>query len=146
MNFNSNFNSRKGILSCTPGELYNFATDIRNFRQFIPENAGIRDMEMNSESCSFNIVSMGKVSGYLAEKHPFSKIVFNGTVFQENDFSVRMDISSTDEGKAEVIVLVEAEMNPFLRMMVTNSVQSFLEKLISEMEAFRDWTPTGEQN
>ena len=34
----STFESRKGSLSCSPSEVYDFVTDIRNLRQFVPEN------------------------------------------------------------------------------------------------------------
>ena len=82
---------------------------------------------------------MGKINIHLSEKEPFRKVVFTGTLFQENDFSLRMDIDEGPEGKAEVILSVSAYMNPFLRMMVAGSVQTFLEKMIGEMEKFNSW-------
>ena len=96
-------------------------------------------MNIEKESCSFTISSMGKINIHLSEKEPFRKVVFTGTLFQENDFSLRMDIDEGPEGKAEVILSVSAYMNPFLRMMVAGSVQTFLEKMIGEMEKFNSW-------
>jgi hypothetical protein len=144
MSDNSIFKSREGKLTCTPRELFDFATDIRNLQQFIPASAGIKDLNIEKESCSFTIPSMGRINIHLSEKEPFRRVTYSGTLFQENDFSLSMDIDKSPEGKAEVILTVSAYMNPFLRMMVAGSVQTFLEKMIGEMEKFNSWNRINE--
>lgn len=141
---NSTFESRKGKLTCTPSEIFDFVTDIRNLRQFIPENAGISSMNVEKESCSFRVESLGMVNVHISEKEPLNKIVFKGTLFQTNDFSLRMDIKDNPAGRAEVILKVSAELNPFLRMMVSGPVQRFLSLMIDEMEKFDGWNRINE--
>ncbi|HOW08564.1 MAG TPA: hypothetical protein PLX08_02065 [Bacteroidales bacterium] len=141
---NSTFESRKGKLTCTPSEIFDFVTDIRNLRQFIPENAGISAMNVEKESCSFRVESLGMVNVHISEKEPLNKIVFKGTLFQTNDFSLRMDIKDNPAGRAEVILKVSAELNPFLRMMVSGPVQRFLSLMIDEMEKFDGWNRINE--
>lgn len=138
----STFQSRKGSLECTPSEIYNFVTDIRNLQQFVPRNAGISGLKIESDSCSFNISSMGNVDLRLSEKVPDEKIVFNGTLFQSNDFSLVVDIMKNLSGKADARVTVSSHLNPVLRMMVAGPVQTFLEKMIEEMEKFQGWKNT----
>lgn len=135
----STFESRRGRLTCTPSEIFDFATDIRNLRQFIPENAGISAMNIEKESCSFKIESLGMVNIHISEKEPLDKVIYKGTLFQTNDFSLRMDIKDTPAGKAEVLLKVSAELNPLLRMMVSGPVQNFLARMIDEMEKFDGW-------
>jgi hypothetical protein len=45
----------------------------------------------------------------------------------------------TAGGKAEVMLRLAAYMNPVMKMMASGLVSDFLEKLIMEMERFRNW-------
>jgi len=135
----STFESRTGKLTCTPSEIFDFVTDIRNLEQFIPENAGISTMNIGKESCSFKIESMGRVNVHISEKEPLNKVVFNGKLFDTNDFFLTVGIKENPEGLADVVLKISAELNPLLRMMVSGPVQNFLSRMIDEMEKFKGW-------
>ncbi len=134
----STFESRKGSLSCSPSEVYDFVTDIRNLRQFVPENV-VEDLVIEEDTCRFRVPSIGNVFISLSEKVPVEKVVYNGNALESNDFSLVLDIMETNNGKAGVIVKLAAHLNPFLKMMASGPVSDFLEKLILEMERFNDW-------
>ncbi|HPV16099.1 MAG TPA: hypothetical protein PKY14_01930 [Bacteroidales bacterium] len=134
----SNFESRKGSLSCTPSEIFDFVSDIRNLRQFVPENV-VEDLVIEENACSFSVPAMGKVIIRLSEKEPVKKLVYSGNALQSNDFSLVLDIMETAGGKAEVMLRLAAYMNPVMKMMASGLVSDFLEKLIMEMERFRNW-------
>lgn len=132
------FKSRKGSLSCSPEEVYEFVTDVRNFRRFVPEGT-INDLQIEKESCSFNIPGMGSVNMHLAEKEPWQLVTYRGTVFKTNEYSLMLSIVKNSSGKADVVVTLESDLNPFVKMLATQPVTRFLETLIVEMEKFRDW-------
>lgn len=134
----SNFESRTGKLTCNSQELYDFVTDIRNFRQFVPEGT-INDLQIEREACSFTVPPLGNINMSLLHKDPHNKVVYNGTVFQSNEFSLNLNIREDSSGKAEVIVKLSANLNPILKMMASQHIERFLEILINEMEKFRDW-------
>lgn len=138
MSDNATFASRTGRLSCAPGDVFNFVTDLRNFKQFIPEDT-IENLKLEKESCTFNVPPLGNVDLYLSEKEPHTKVLFTGTALKSNNFSMFLNISDTPGGKAEVKVILNAEMNPILRMMAEKSITRFLELVIDKMETFRDW-------
>ncbi len=133
----SKFKSRTGKLNCKPVEIFKFVTDIRNFRQFVRQD--IEDLKIDRESCSFHISPLGNVSLKIAQKEPSKKVVYAGSALSSNDFSLLLDIREGEAGKAEVMVTLDAEMNPVLKMMAAKPVTRFLETLIDEMEKFRDW-------
>jgi len=137
----SEFKSRTGKLNCTPAEIFDFVTDIRNFRQFVPEGT-IDDLQIEMDSCSFHVSPLGKVSFSLSEKNPHNKVVYKGTVLQSNDFSLVLDINENSTGRAEVNLNLAAHLNPLLKMMAAKPIGNFLEKMIKEMEKFRDWKST----
>jgi hypothetical protein len=141
MSDSSKYESRTGKLTCRPEEVYDFVTDIRNLRQFVPEGT-INDLEIGRESCSFNVSSLGKIKMNLTEKEPHYKVVYSGTVFTSNEFSMILGIKEDHTGKAEVIVKLDARLNPILKMMAAPYIDRFLGTLIDEMEKFRDWKST----
>ena len=135
----STFESRTGKLTCTPSEIFDFVTDIRNFSQFIPDGASINKLNIERESCSFNISPLGNVNINLTEKDPHNKVIYNGNVLQSNDFSLILKIKENIAGKAEVHLRLEAHLNPLLKMMATKPIGDFLEKMVEEMEKFKNW-------
>lgn len=139
MSETSSFTSRKGKLSCSPQEFYDFTTDIRNLSQFIPEGT-ISELHIEKESCSFTVSPLGNVTLNLSKKEPFSIVEFAGTLFNSNDFNLIMTIGESHDRKADVAIGLTASLNPILKMMVTPHVGRFLETLVNEMEKFRGWT------
>lgn len=134
----SSFESRKGSLSGTPSEIFEFVTDIRNLRQFVPDNV-VEDLVIDADTCSFRVPAMGTVNISLSAKEPVNQVVYSGTALQSNDFSLVLDINRNTEGKAEVLVRLAANLNPILRMMAAGPISDFLEKLVGEMEKFKGW-------
>jgi len=136
----STFESRTGSLSCTPSEIFDFVTDIRNFRQFVPEGT-IEDLQIGVESCSFRVSPVGNVNVNLTLKEPYTKVVYDGSVLQSNDFSLILDIKENAGGKAIVNLKLAAQLNPLLKMMAAKPIGDFLGKMVDEMERFRGWQP-----
>jgi carbon monoxide dehydrogenase subunit G len=138
MNHISYFDSRQGELTGTDEEVYIFVTDIRNFERFIPEGI-LKNWQADRESCSFEVSMLGEVTLSLSEKELNKKVVFKGDALKKNDFSLLLHISKNNNDLAVVKVSLEADLNPIIKMMAANPVNKFLEKLIGEMESFRDW-------
>jgi carbon monoxide dehydrogenase subunit G len=138
MSGTSVFESRTGTVTCGARDLFEFLTDIRNFRRFIPEGT-FRNIVMEKESCSFEVNMMGKVSISISEKLQFTKVVYSGNAIQINEFSLIVDFNESGLETSEVKLRIEAILNPLLRMVAADPIRKFLETLISEMEKFRDW-------
>ena len=139
----SYFESRTGKLTCNAEEVFDFATDIRNFEQFIPKG-NINNWNAEKESCSFNISMLGAVSVRLTEKEKYNRVVFMGDALKKDDFSLTLDISDNFKKTADVKVKLSADLNPMMKMIATKPIGQFLEMLINEMEKFRGWKGTKE--
>jgi carbon monoxide dehydrogenase subunit G len=139
----SYFESRTGKLTCNVGEVFTFVTDIRNFERFIPGGI-ISNWTAEKESCSFSVSMLGTVTVRLSEKERFTKVVFSGDALKKNDFLLTLNITDIVGDHAEVRILLSAELNPMMKMMAGKPIKQFLERLINEMEGFRDWKSTRE--
>lgn len=139
------FESRTAKVSHSPEVVYNFATDVRNFRQFIPADS-FNDLDFTQDSCSFRVNMLGTVTVRLQEKVMFNKIVFAGNALLQNDFSMTIFLQETPDRHAEIKLSFEAEMNPLLKMAASEPVRKFLDTLVKEMEKFDGWTNVNEYN
>jgi hypothetical protein len=134
----SHYESRSGRLSCTSREVFDFVTDIRNFEQFIPGGT-INNWQAGRDECSFSVSMVGAVCVRLVEKEPFEKVIFSGDALKKNDFSLVLNIIDSTNNITEIKVLLEAELNPMIKMVANKPIIHFLEILICEMEKFKSW-------
>jgi carbon monoxide dehydrogenase subunit G len=141
----STFKSRTGKLTCSVKEFYDFVTDIRNFERFISPNI-FSNLKAEKDSLSFHVNILGTVNIRIIEKTMYNKVVFKGETLQVEDFSLIIDIPDPGKGNTEVNITLEAEINPMLKMVAAGPVKRFLETLIDEMEKYKGWKDTKEQN
>jgi hypothetical protein len=132
------FKSRRGILACGAAEAFSFVSDLRNFQQFT-NDVKVDDLKVESDSCSFNISPVGEVALSILRKIPAKEVYYTGSLLKSNDFSLLLELDENGDGKAVVALTVQADLNPVLRMIAAKPVEQFLERLIGEMEKFRNW-------
>jgi hypothetical protein len=141
----STFRSRTGKPSCSGKEFYDFVTDIRNFERFISPDI-LSNLKAEKDSLSFQVNMLGAVIIHITEKTMYNRVVFKGENQQVRDFSLIADILDQGKGNTEVNVTLEAEFNPMLKMVAAGPVKKFLDTLIDEMEKYKGWKDTKEQN
>jgi hypothetical protein len=137
----SYFESRSGKLTARAEEVFAFVTDIRNFERFAPKGS-INSWIAEKESCSFSVSMIGTVTVRISDKEKFSKVIYSGDALKKNDFSLTLHISDNLMNPADVRVVLSADLNPVMKMMVSKPIVQFLEMLIHEMEGFREWDKT----
>jgi hypothetical protein len=135
---NSNYESRAGKLSCTAEIFYKFITDIRNLEQFIPEGS-LTSWKASSDDCSFYIPPLGNASVEITSRNANTLVEYSGEAFKMNKFRLVADISENDKNLAEIRLILSADLNPVLKMMVSKPIDKFLELLVSEMEKYDKW-------
>jgi carbon monoxide dehydrogenase subunit G len=141
MDLLSRYESRTGLLSYSSKTVFRFVSDPRNFERFIPVDK-VSGWSADRDSCSFNVPMAGKVSARIAESEPFSRVVFSGDALNDTNFSVSLLLHAGGEAETEVRVILEAGLNPLLKMVAHKPIIEFLEVLIREIENFRDWDST----
>jgi hypothetical protein len=82
---------------------------------------------------------LGTVTVRLAEKEKYDKVVFSGDALKKNDFLLTLNITDDVGDHAKVKILLRVELNPMMKAIAGKPIGQFLERLINEMEGFRDW-------
>ncbi len=132
------FESRHGTVSCSAIEVFVFVTDIRNFEQFIQKGT-MNNWKAEKDFCSFSVPMLGTVALRIAEKEEFKKVVYNGDALKKEDFILTLSISDNIKNRADVSIVLSADLNPMMKIMAAKPIEQFLEKLIHEMEQFNGW-------
>ena len=132
------FESRTGNLSSTAEDCFAFVSDIRNFERFIPRES-ISNWQSDRESYSFSVSMLGNVSIRIAQKEEYCKVVFKGDALKKNDFELVLHILDNINKLAHVMVVLNADLNPMMKMIAAKPIGQFLEMLIKEMENFTGW-------
>ena len=134
----SRFESRSASVSCAGEKFYRFITDIRNFGRFIPAEV-IKNWEADQTSCRFVLSGLGEMKLSIAGREPYSLVKFGGNALNTVDFVLSSVISDHNSGKANVILVMEAHLNPIMKMVASGPIENFLETLVEEMEKFENW-------
>ncbi|NLN30530.1 MAG: hypothetical protein GX158_04730 [Bacteroidales bacterium] len=137
------FESRIAKINYSPGTVYAFAADLRNFRRFVPPGT-FSNLDFRQDHCSFRVNPVGTVSVSIREKSLSDKIVYSGNALLQNEFNMILDIRNSGAGYSEIKLSVEAEMNPLLLSFAKDPVDKFLETIMDEMEKFEVWNDVSE--
>jgi len=82
---------------------------------------------------------IGTVILRIVQKEVYSRVVYNGDALKKNDFELVLHIAVNSNKLAEVKVVLNADLNPMMKMMAAKPIAQFLEMLINEMENFSGW-------
>ena len=125
--------SKHGTVARQPAELFMAFSDMRNFIQFLPEDkkAGVT-AEYDTLQASIQGFSIGvKVH----ERVPYSRIEFVDygapVAFHVVLF---FDPSAADPFKTDFHILVEAELNLMMKMMLSGKIKDALDKVVDGLE------------
>jgi len=130
----THFESQSVLLHKNQEEIFNLFSDLRNLNQFIPKIAAdkiadkLKDFECTVDTFSFSAPTIGKVGFRVNERFPFERIKF----VAENmpiDLNLQINLQAHSENETVCIIAAEAELNPFIKGMVSKPIQEAVNKL-----------------
>lgn len=117
-------------------EIYGVLSDMSNLEMVkdkIPQDK-IKDFSFDTDSCSFTVDPIGKVKFAITERIPNTTIKFEA---QKIPFGVNLNIhfESLSERETQMNLMVLADLNPFLKPMVSKPLQDGLDKIADVLSA-----------
>ncbi len=138
MSSQSNFTSRYGTATIDNERLYRFLSDMRNFSS-VAQKSRIDRWQAEEGSCSFEIPVAGEVRVSLAEARPYNLVSYKGEAFRDTPFVIDIEMENLSPGETGFRIVLNAALNPMLRVAVKGPINEFLGKLVSEIERFDRW-------
>jgi hypothetical protein len=129
--------SKKGIVSKAPHELYMLFVDMRNFVHFLPEE---KKQGVTADYDSIHAQVQGVNIGVkVVERVPYSRIVFqdDGAPFT---FEVAMFFNPalSNPYKTEFQIILEAELNFMMKTILGGKLKDALDKVVDSLVAMSE--------
>ena len=110
--------------------IYAMLSDLSNLERIkdrIPQDK-IKDLEFDSDSCSFSVSPVGKITFQIVDREPCKTIKFQTTNSPVPLF-LWIQLKQVQEMDTRMRLTVRAELNSFLKPMVSKPLQDALDKI-----------------
>nr|WP_299388402.1 SRPBCC family protein [Allomuricauda sp.] len=122
----------KKKVSKSAQEVFEFLTDIKNFKTLMPENIDKFEV-LDEKTFKFALKGMPEIILRLKEENPHDKVVL-GAASDKLPFTLTGDIASLGDNESEVGLSFEGEFNAMMAMMIKGPITNFMETLASNMD------------
>lgn len=129
--------SKKGIVSKAPYELYMMFVDMRNFVAFLPED---KKESVTADYDSLQATVQGFTIGIkVRERVPYSRIVIedDGAPFRF-ELVFFFNPAPQDPYKTEFQIIIEAELNFMMKTLLGGKIKDGLDKVVDALVAMSE--------
>lgn len=112
--------------------IFNYIINLNNFEHLLPMDK-LTNWESNENSCSFKIQNSAHIGLELASTNPFDLVVIKSSPKTPFPFTLNIKLSEKD-GQTTVSQLCEADINPFLKMMVEKPLRNLFDFIADRIE------------
>jgi carbon monoxide dehydrogenase subunit G len=113
-------------------KVYAFLSDFNNFQKLMP--AQVTNWTSTADNCSFTIQGMATIGMKIVERNPNESIRITSDGKVPFTFDLLVDLRKTGESSTEGNLLFNAEMNPFMQMMVEKPLTNFFNMLADKVK------------
>lgn len=134
----SSYESRIASIDAGSSEIFDFLSDMRNFKRFLPEKT-VQNWEASTDECSFEVTPVGRSVIKIMSKDPGNTVKYAGRGMNDTEFYIWVQLKELAEKDTRVKLTIKADLNPGIKLIASKPIKDFLEKLVSGMEKFDDW-------
>lgn len=124
------FVSEVKTISFNEDRVYGMLSDLSNLERVkdrIPQDK-IQDFEFDKDTCSFTVAPVGKIVFQIVEREPNKTIKF-ATTNSPIPLFLWIQIKQVEENDSRMKMTIKADLNPFIKPMVSKPLQDALEKI-----------------
>lgn len=132
----ADFTSEIKTIPHCDADIFAVLSDMSNLelaKDRIPENDKIKDFTFDKDSCSMKVDPIGNVRFVIIEREPNSTIKFEAEQLPVG-LNMWIQLKASSENETKMKLTVRADLNPFLKPMVSKPLQQGLDK-VAEMLA-----------
>ena len=110
--------------------IFNMLSDLSNLEKVkdrIPQDK-IQEFEFDKDSCSFSVTPVGKITFQIVEREPYKTVKFT-TANSPIPLYLWIQLKQIEENDTRMKLTVRADLNPFLKQMVSKPLQDALDKI-----------------
>lgn len=116
--------SPKKIVGKSDKEVYDFLTDLKNFKILMPDTIDKFEV-LNEDRFLFALKGMPEIVLQRKEQTPYRQIVL-GAASDKLPFTLTADILALQSNESEVALSFKGEFNAMMAMMIKNPITNFM--------------------
>ncbi len=128
------FVSEVKTIPCNEDRIFCMLSDLSNLEKVkdrIP-NDKIKDFEFDTDSCSFTVSPVGKITFQIVEREPNKTIKFS-TTNSPVPLLLWIQLKQVEENDTRMKLTIHAELNPFIKPMVSKPLQEAIDKIANAL-------------
>lgn len=125
--------SEKAIIQKPAEEVFNFLSEFSNIGHLMPEQ--VEGFISDGETCKFTIKGMATLGLKYESKTPHSEVVMAKHEKAPFDLKLICRIDPKDNQSSELQLIMDADLNPFLKMMAEKPLTNFLNLLVKKYQS-----------
>lgn len=107
-------------------------SNLERVKDRIPQDK-IQGFEFDSDSCSFSVNPVGKITFQIVEREPNKTIKF-ATTNSPVPLFLRIQLKQVAEMDTRMKLTARADLNPFIKQMVAKPMQEAIDKIAAVLE------------
>lgn len=116
-----------------PQDVYAFLQDMNNFQQLLPQER-ISDWKSDGTSCSFKVAGAATIGLQLDGGTAPDHVRLKSTDKSPFPFTLDVHLKGA-EGRTQAYQVFEADLNPFIKMMVESPLRNLFDHIADKMVA-----------
>ena len=128
----TSFTSEKITINRSPEDLFVFLSDFNNFEKLMPEQ--VINWQATKENCSFTIKGMADLAMKMGQQTEFSVVTYISDGNKPFAFDLNTYFSAVDTDKTETQIILNADLNPMLKMMAGRPLKNFVNLLVNKLK------------
>lgn len=130
--------SKKVTIPAPAAEVFDYVTNLNNFENLLPRDR-ISEWESTEDYCSFKVQGTATIDLKLKSTEPPSKIVLESGDRAPFPILLEIFIKDTGDGSSEAYQHVNAEVNPFMKMVIQKPLSNLFDYIADRLrEKFGD--------
>lgn len=117
--------------------IYYFLADFNNFKNLIPEDR-VSGYESTKNTCSFTVENMPSFHLKMGNNIPVEQVEMIPQGTNGVTFSLMISIQQVSQSGSQVSIVLDAELNAFLKMMASKPLQTFVDTLAMKLKDFME--------
>jgi carbon monoxide dehydrogenase subunit G len=118
-----NLQSPKTIVDRSQKNIFDFLSDLNNFKKLMPDS--LETFDSDTDSFSFKLKGMPKIHLKIKERKPNGMILLDANG-GKIEFELQCIIKELSTQQSEIQFFFEGSFNPLLKMMVKEPLQNFI--------------------
>lgn len=125
--------SNKVSINNSSDKIFTFLSDLNNFEKLMPEGK-VTDWESTNDTCQFKVQGMGKLGMKIKSTEPNNKLVLESLSEKPFPFELTITIEEETTDNVKVQMSLDANINPFMKMMVEKPLTNFFNMLADKLQ------------